>query len=202
MYQFIETIYFKDNEMPLRHWHEQRFAKTQIAHFGKLQYLSLSELIALKQPDDVLKNQVYKIRVVYSESNASITFQPYHKKEINHLHLVWNDTIDYSFKYLDRTALEQMKVPFENDAEIIIVKNGWLTDTTFTNIALFNGNEWHTPGTPLLEGTQRAFLLQQQTIIPALIHVNNLHHYTKIRLFNAMVCWEEAWELPIAALQF
>ncbi len=202
MYQFIETIYYKNDEMPLLQWHEQRFAKTQIAHFGKLIHLSLQEYITLKLPENLTENQVYKIRIVYSENNISVEVAPYLKKEITRLHLVENNTIDYSFKYLDRTELERMKVPFEQNEEIIIVKNERLTDTSFTNIALFNGNEWHTPKMPLLEGTQRAFLLNQKTIVPQHIDVDSLYQYAKIRLFNAMVSWEEAWELPIAALGF
>lgn len=202
MYQFIETIYCKNGEMPLLYWHEQRFTKTQMARFGKKIHLSLTELIALKYPETLLENQVYKIRVVYSEKDVSIEFQPYRKKEINSLYLVQNDTIDYSFKYLDRAEIEKMKVPFEQDEEIIIVRNGLLTDTSFTNIALFNGSEWHTPKFPLLEGTQRAFLLEQNTIRPIAITVDNLGQYASIRLFNAMVSWEDAWVLPISAIRF
>lgn len=201
MYQFIETIYWRNDEMPLLYWHEQRFAKTQMAHFGKKIHLSLSELITLKSPRSLLHNQVYKIRVLYTENDVSIEFQPYQKKEINRLHVVGNDTIDYSFKYSDRASLEQMRIPFEQDEEIVIVKDGLLTDTSFTNIALFDGEKWQTPKMPLLEGTQRAFLLEQKTITPAPIAVDNLHRYTTIRLFNAMVSWDEAWELPITSLK-
>lgn len=201
MYQFIETIYWKDGAMPLLHWHELRFSKTQMAHFGKKIHLSLSELIALKSPRTLLEDQVYKVRIVYSEKDISVAFEPYQKKTIHSLHLVQNDMIDYSFKYLDRSSLEQMKIPFDNEEEIIIVKNGLLTDTSFTNIALFNGRDWLTPKFPLLEGTRRAFLLGKKTIIPASVAIDDLHQYAKIRLFNAMVSWEEAWELSIASLK-
>ena len=32
--------------------------------------------------------------------------------------------------------------------EILITRNGLLTDTSIANIALFNGKEWHTPKHP------------------------------------------------------
>ena len=38
--------------------------------------------------------------------------------------------------------------------EILITRNGLLTDTSIANIALFNGKEWHTPKHPLLKGVQ------------------------------------------------
>ncbi|PZP40799.1 MAG: hypothetical protein DI598_19080, partial [Pseudopedobacter saltans] len=121
--------------------------------------------------------------------------------QIEKLFLVKNDTIDYSFKYLDRTDLDKMKLPFDQNEEIIIIKEGLLTDTTFTNIAFYNGIRWETPESPLLEGTQRAFLLEQNIIHPATIHKNELGHYSTIRLFNAMVDWDDAWELPITSIQ-
>ena len=43
--------------------------------------------------------------------------------------------------------------------EVVIVKNGFISDTTISNLAFFDGSEWHTPNTPLLKGTKRAELL-------------------------------------------
>lgn len=201
MYQFIETIYYKDGEMPLLYWHEQRFTKTQMAHFGRKIHLELAPLIALKRPNELLDNQVYKVRVVYSENDISFEFLPYQKKKITELHLVQNDTMDYSFKYADRTSLDYMKRTFDTDAEIIIVQNGLLTDTTFTNIALYDGISWVTPKIPLLEGVQRSFLLDDATIKRADIHVDTLYQYSQVKLFNAMVDWDEAWTFPVNTIQ-
>lgn len=200
-YQFIESIYWKDKEMPLLPWHERRFKETQMAHFGLIIYPSLKKIIEKNIPTDYDIFQVYKVRVVYSEKFIGIEFQPYQKKKIEKLYLVENNTIDYSYKYLNRTDLEKMKLPFQTNEEIIIVKEGLLTDTTFTNIALHNGKRWETPATPLFEGTQRSFLLEQNIIFPVDICVTDLNQYSRIRLFNAMVDWDEAWELPITDLQ-
>ena len=45
--------------------------------------------------------------------------------------------------------------------DILIVKNGLLTDTSIANIALYDGNDWYTPLHPLLKGTKRAELLDK-----------------------------------------
>lgn len=186
--------------MPLLHWHELRFKETQMQHFGVIVYPSLKNFINRNIPEDWIEEQVYKVRVVYSEKYIAIEFQPYQKKKIERLYLVENNHIDYSFKYLNRQDLDNMKLPFDPNEEIVIVKDGLLTDTTFTNIALYNGLYWETPATPLLEGTQRANLLDQNTIKPSDINIQDLYKYSHIRLFNAMVDWDEAWELPITAL--
>ena len=45
--------------------------------------------------------------------------------------------------------------------EVIIEKNGYLTDTTIANIAFFDGKQWFTPEKPLLKGTMRAKLIEE-----------------------------------------
>ena len=201
MYRFIESIYYKDGEMPLIYWHELRFAKTQMSHFGEKVHLSLAEIIVLKKPDNLQKNQVYKIRIVYSDKDISVQFIPYSQQKITSLQIINNDTIDYSYKYADRSELDRMKSLIEKEEEILIVKNGWLTDTTYTNIALFDGTQWVTPKFPLLEGTQRSYLLEKKIIHRQLISINELHQYSSIRLFNAMISWENAIELPISSIR-
>ena len=71
--------------------------------------------------------------------------------------------------------------------EILITRNGLLTDTSIANIALFNGKEWHTPKHPLLKGVQRAALIDKHLIREKEITVDQLFNYSQICLFNAMI---------------
>ena len=50
--------------------------------------------------------------------------------------------------------------------DIIIVKNGLVTDSFYANLAFLKNGIWFTPETPLLLGVQRQFLLSQKTIQP------------------------------------
>ena len=43
--------------------------------------------------------------------------------------------------------------------DVIIVRNGLITDSSYANLIFFDGREWITPKVPLLEGTCRARLL-------------------------------------------
>lgn len=58
--------------------------------------------------------------------------------------------------------------------EIIIIKNGLVTGTSFTNIAIYKDGKWITPKHPLLLGTKRAALLEKGIIQEADITVDDL----------------------------
>ncbi len=197
MCQFIESIFYRNGVMPLLHWHEQRFAATQFYAFGNIIYPSLMDCIAFALPEKLEKNLTYKCRVLYSQFDMSVTFDIYQKKKINALHIVKDDNIDYGFKFADRSPIENLKTGLAAHEDILILKNGLLTDSSFTNIALYDGNNWLTPAYPLLEGVQRAKLLSQNLLIPADIESEDLQLFSKIRLFNALVNWENAWEIDM-----
>ena len=67
------------------------------------------------------------------------------------------------------------------------MKNELLTDTSFTNVAVFDGERWLTPKHPLLLGTKRASLLERQVIKEADISVETLMKAQKVSLINAMI---------------
>lgn len=197
MCQFIESIRYLNEEMPLLQWHEQRFAGTQFHAFGQLIYPSLLDIIQMTMPQKLSTNITYKCRICYNAEEISVDFLPYQKKRIHHLTLVQNDEIEYYFKSADRRELDFLKKGMDTNSEVLIVKNGLLTDTSFTNIALLRNNEWLTPQKPLLEGVQRAELIAKKRIIPTEISAEDLSQFSKIRLFNAMVGWENAWEIKM-----
>ena len=201
MCRFIETIRLENEQMPLIEWHEKRFARTQIEAYGKIIYPSLRELIENNnRQSSVINCQEkikYKCRVEYGENDFNIELTPYVQKEIHRLKIVEGGNINYALKYADRAALNDLGKGISSNEEILIVKDGLLTDTSFTNIALFNGDKWVTPSTPLLQGVQRAFLLEKGILMEYDIPVTRINAYTQIKLFNAMVNWEEAWVLEI-----
>ena len=106
------------------------------------------------------------------------------------LRLVTSDKIDYSYKRTHREGLNELFGRRGNADDILIVKDGYLTDTSIANIALYDGNSWYTPAHPLLRGTKRAELLDNQLIVEKDISWLQLDDYTHIMLFNAMIDWE------------
>lgn len=108
-------------------------------------------------------------------------------REIRSLKLVEDNEIDYSFKSTDRAPLNRLTARKGDCDEVLIVKKGLLTDTSFTNVAVFDGERWLTPRHPLLLGTKRASLLERQVIKEADISVETLMNAQKVSLINAMI---------------
>lgn len=138
----------------------------------------------------------YKARVVYGEQGIeAVEYAPYSMRNINSLQVVEDDMIVYDYKSTDRSHINALVAQKGECDEIIIVKHGLLTDTSFTNLAIFDGKQWITPRHPLLPGTKRAALLDKGIIREADITLEDLRNANKISLFNAMV---EFGEMEIA----
>ena len=126
-----------------------------------------------------------------SYHDGGIEFAPYKMKEIHSLKVVEDNNIDYTYKSTDRSALNALVAQKDDCDEIIIVKNGLITDTSFTTLALFDGNRWLTPKHPLLQGTKRAQLLEAGIIQEADLTPEDLRKAEKVSLFNAMIDFGE-----------
>ncbi len=68
----------------------------------------------------------------------------------------------------------------------MIIKNGKVTDCSIGNLIFRLGNQWLTPDTPLLAGTQREKLLQEGKIRETTIYAKDIEKFDEIRLINAM----------------
>ena len=106
---------------------------------------------------------------------------------INSLKLVVNNEAQYQFKDTQRTILNRIFELKQSCDDVLIVKNGLITDTYFANVALLSNNVWYTPADPLLNGTMRAFLIEKKKIVPRKINAIDLVSYDQICIFNAMI---------------
>lgn len=140
-------------------------------------------------------NQTYKFRILYNTSIKNIEWSEYEKPQINSLKIVHASDIDYTHKYANRENLNVLFQQRANCDDILIVKGGRITDTSFCNVVFFNGKQWLTPSYPLLKGTQRELLLQQEIIHTADIRLDDLGLFSKVRLINALLPLEEAPEI-------
>ena len=110
---------------------------------------------------------------------------PYAFPEIETFELVENDDFSYDFKFADRTEFEKMKKKARAQ-EIIIVKNGQITDTSFSNLLFLKNQTWYTPKSFLLNGVQRQNLLKQGIIKETEITLQNLNEFSHFQLINSM----------------
>ena len=195
MCRFIETIRIDNGEIRNLPYHNRRLNETR-SHFW--QESSLLQLEDYVKP--VQGPEVFKARVVYGKTGIEeVSYAAYTIRCVQSLAIIQSDTIDYTYKSTDREALNHLFAQRGTCDDILIVKQGLLTDTSIANIALYDGNYWYTPKHPLLKGTKRAQLLYENILLEKDIRPEDLSAFSTIRLFNAMIDWGEL-ELPVSAL--
>ncbi|MBL4730676.1 MAG: aminotransferase class IV [Sulfurimonas sp.] len=178
---FLETIKIFDGKVYNMDYHQKRY-ESVLSSFSVTLFQDLSRLIQAP------KKGLYKCRIVYNcESILDVTYHPYVKPSVTSLQLVYDDAIEYSMKYEKRNAIKKLFELREGCDDILIVKNGLITDTSIANIALYDGVSWLTPTRPLLRGTTRERLLKNKKIVESNICVDELNKFSKIALLNAMI---------------
>jgi 4-amino-4-deoxychorismate lyase len=153
--------------------------------FGHKKKINLGEIINI--PADEIDDGVYKCRVVYTDNIEKVEFIKYAARQVKSLKIVEDNKIDYRYKYLNRERLNYLYGLRAGCDDIIILKNNRLTDTSFSNIVLWDGKNWVTPKEPLLKGTRREYLLQEKMILEKVISIDELNNYFKISLVNSML---------------
>lgn len=144
---------------------------------------------AVKRMEERYKsNALVKCSITYDNAGISdVTCNDYARRCIKALVPIEAPHIDYSLKYADRMELDALKrnlCPYE---EPVIVKNGLITDTTFSNVVVEDENgRLFTPKVPLLCGTMRERLLDLGLVNLSDISVEELPRYRKVHLVNAM----------------
>ena len=172
--------------------HEARMNATRVHFAPHVAPISLQKWL----DDAPLSDERIKARVVYDvDGVCETTFQTYKRREIQWLRMVEDNDISYTFKSTDRHKLDHLLALRDGCDEVLIVKNGLITDTSFTNVAFFDGHKWLTPAQPLLNGTMRQWLLLRGELTEVQITPASLASFQRIMLFNAMIGAHEL-ELP------
>ena len=180
-HRFIESICFKDGHYHLVELHQARVNRTFENYFPQHSPHNLVEIL----PPLALKGN-YKVRVVYNADTIDIEYAEYHIRKINTLQLVDAQYIDYAYKYEDRSTINQLMDEATAD-DIIMLKDGLITDSSYANLALWDGSDWITPERTMLAGVKRALLLENGALRTREIHADDLNSFQKISLINAML---------------
>ncbi|MCF6214316.1 MAG: aminotransferase class IV [Flavobacteriaceae bacterium] len=184
----IESLKIQNKTLQNTDYHNRRFNKARQDLFGETKNLDLSDYINLT---GLKNNTVYKCRIVYNSEIQKVEFIPYKPKLIKTLQLVNCNGIEYSFKYENRKALNRLKKSV-SASDILIIKNGEITDLSHANIVFFTPkNEAFTPLNPLLKGTMRAYLLDQNLIKERIIETTDLHLFNRVKPINAMLDFDK-----------
>lgn len=191
MCRLLETIKLKEGRLYNLDFHNQRLNSARKSLFGNVEYLDLRELI---QAPEEKKNGLYRCRILYGLNIEKVEFLPHQFRPVTSLQLVEDHTIDYRFKYADRSHLSRLFALRGDCDDILIIQNGYITDSYTANAIFYDGRRWWTPHTPLLAGTQRARLLSEQRIRERPITPADLPHFQKIGLINAL---QDIEDMPV-----
>jgi 4-amino-4-deoxychorismate lyase len=194
MFPLFESIKIEEGIPQRVEWHQARMNDSFLRYFGRSGAPYLAR--ALKVPVEY-RTGIVKCRFLYGRNATAMEFSAYEPKPVRTLQLVSGDHLEYSMKYTDRYALNELLKQKGSCDDILIVRNGRISDTSYTNIVLFNGERWVTPVYPLLAGTCRGRLISEGRIAEADITTEELRYYKSFRLINAMLDFDEQEELPV-----
>ena len=192
-FPLFETICIKQGEVKNIALHQQRYQRSlqqfyqQNTDESAVQIYDLLSLIR-KNPEfpTALQLPICRCRLSYNATSYYIEFFEYQPRSFKSFTPVICEHIDYGLKYQDRRLLNQL-LDQRNDAdEIIIIKQGKVTDCSIGNLIFRKGQNWFTSDSPLLEGTQRNYLLQQGKIHLRTIWAEEIADFDEIRVINAM----------------
>jgi 4-amino-4-deoxychorismate lyase len=188
MCQLLESIKVENHVFRHLDYHQARVDAANEKLFGADAGPDLSALLHIP---DFVDDQIFKCRVTCDRQIRKVEFERYTPKVIRTLKLVFDDQIRYDLKYADRDHINSLYRSRGRCDDVLIVKQGLITDTSYCNIILWDGSRWVTPEAPLLKGTKRQQLLDQGRITTGQVSVKSLGRYSKFMLINAMLDFDE-----------
>lgn len=194
----LETLKIWNGRPCNIHFHNERMLASIQELFGVKSCIDLHG--AVNVPDMHQKGLV-KCRVIYGDRIHRVEFQSYQKKPVRSLRMVVDNNIDYSYKFEERGDLERLYGLRGDCDDILIVKNGLITDSTYANVAFYDGLNWFTPAKPLLRGAKRAKLLSEGILVEAELRPADIGRFKKACLINAMLDLGEM-EVPVERIAF
>jgi 4-amino-4-deoxychorismate lyase len=194
----LETIKLQDGEYQNLFYHEQRMNRSLKTLCGEFDHFDLEEFLKhLEKPAQGL----FKCRIVYDEQSREVEFMPYTPKPVQSLRVIEHDRISYEFKYADRKTLNKLYELRQASDDILIVKRGLVTDSSYANVVFRRGKHWYTPWSALLKGTQRTKLLERDVIHEEEIRVEDIETFETFKLINAMLEFESP-EIDVSNIVF
>lgn len=183
---FTEAIKIKDGIIFNLFHHQERINRT----LNKFSSGKINLSDALTNIPDFVQKGLFKCRILYDSAIRQIEFIPYEVRKEGRVGIILNDAIEYSFKYADRSTLENLIKNTDFD-DAVIIKNGCVTDALFCNLVFESDEGLFTPNTYLLPGTKRRLLIDNQIITERSISLQDISSYKKIYFINSMIDLED-----------
>ncbi len=202
MFLLVESIRLKDGQFHNLGYHQARMVRSLKELFGYAGKLSLE---AVLDGENIPQAGVYKCRICY-EVHANrlvhaVEFLPYPYPRLRSLKVVTDDEIEYRHKFTNRNRFDFLWRQKGACDDVLIIRQGAVTDCSFANIAFRRGETWFTPADPLLHGTMRRKLLDHERVVEADIRVEDLGSFETWKPVNAMLGFD-APEIEVSDIVF
>ncbi|MBL7857654.1 MAG: aminotransferase class IV [Cyclobacteriaceae bacterium] len=180
----IESIKLSNGEFYNLSYHEQRMNRSLKMLCGVEDHFDLESFL---NKVDRPASGLFKCRIVYDEESQDIEFIAYQPKIVKTLRIIEHDQVSYEFKYQDRKTINRLFELRKGCDDILIVKRGFVTDASYSNIVFKRGKHWYTPWSALLKGTMRQNLLENNIIMEEDIRMEDIRSFESFKLINAML---------------
>lgn len=187
MYPYFETLLAQDGSVRHFEYHRQRMERTLRANgltvphsdwFVRLE----QELAGLAKE----RESPSRLHVDYDGSTWSVQTGSAPSRPIRTLRLVEDNRISYPYKSTDRSQLDRLFALRGEADDVLIVKEGHLTDTSIANLLLLRHGEWFTPRQLLLLGTTQVRLVDELHLQFVPIAPRELECYEQLWIINAL----------------
>lgn len=198
MSRFLETIRICDGQPLHLDWHQGRVSDTFSKFYPGAAPFRLESLFRTSTPP---AGSDLRWRIRYDHISCETEFSSFQVKPLQSLQLIrLPPEYSYWYKFADRRILELASSRRGVADDVLLIRDGWITDTTVANVAFLKNNRWYTPAIPLLAGTTWKRLVTHGTLTPRPIHVHDLDRYEACAVFNALRDWDPALAIPVGAI--
>lgn len=181
MFSFLETVFIENGQAQHLDYHQMRINEV-------FQDFYTNEPIL--QIDEYLKSMIlpaigkFRARIVYESHWIKSEIIPYHEKNIQRLKTIELGEYDYTYKWEDRSYFTEVLNQNKEVDELVFTQNGLIKDCTIANLAFLKDSIWYTPKHPMLNGTTRRRLIDENKIQEIDIFVEDIASYSHICLIN------------------
>ncbi|MBL7791507.1 MAG: aminotransferase class IV [Saprospiraceae bacterium] len=189
----LESIRLHDGRIPYLKWHLQRIYRSRKILWGLSDYFSPYPIL---EAAAAFPMGIYKMRLLYSDTIHEIDITPYAIRPVFSLQLIDAGALVYDHKYADRSALQQLVLQRGGADDVLMYREDQITDSSYANVAFYDGATWYTPSGPLLQGVQRSRFISAGLLSPLNIKIQDIGRFQSAKLINAMMTWEESPLIP------
>jgi len=196
----LETIKVKEGRLYNIDYHSERYNRSRRELFGAGLKDDLTSKIIIPA---YARKGVYKCRIEYDDHIRKIEFIKYEIRPVESLRMVEAGDLVYDHKFIERGGIDKLMKIRGNCDDILIIKDGFITDTSYSNIVVRDDSgRWFTPSSYLLKGTKRSYLLDKGIISEAEITPASLRKYKELKLINSMIDIKDTAGITINTICF